>query len=163
MQDQFNLHFPLHLGNAEETPFDDASFDLALSEYGASIWCDPYKWIPEAARLLRPGGELMFFGNSTLLMLCTPDEPEGVVEDTPATTCLERPLFGMHRVHWNDTSTECHISPGEMIRLRRDSGFEVLDLVEIRPPDGSTTTYPYVTLEWAQKWPAEQAWKARKR
>ena len=33
----------------------DASFDLALSEYGASIWVDPYRWIPEAARLLRPG------------------------------------------------------------------------------------------------------------
>jgi hypothetical protein len=50
-----------------------------------------------------------------------------------------------------------------MIRLLRDSGFEVLDLVEIRPPDGATTTYPYVTLEWAQRWPAEEAWKARKR
>jgi ubiquinone/menaquinone biosynthesis C-methylase UbiE len=163
LQEKHGIHFPLLLGNAETVPYPDASFDYAISEYGAAIWCDPYKWIPEAARLLRPGGELMFFGNSTLLMLCTPDEPEGVVEDTPATTCLERPLFGMHRFHWNDNSTEFHISPGEMIRLLRDSGFEVLDLVEIRPPDGSTTTYPYVTLEWAQKWPAEQAWKARKR
>jgi hypothetical protein len=69
----------------------------------------------------------------------------------------------MHTFSWSDGSAEFHITPGEMIRLLRDSGFEVLDLVEIRPPDGSTTTYPYVTLEWAQKWPAEQAWKARKR
>jgi hypothetical protein len=30
--------------------------DLAVSEYGASIWCDPHRWIPEAHRLLRPGG-----------------------------------------------------------------------------------------------------------
>ena len=48
--------------NAEEVPLPDGSFDLAISEYGASIWCDPYKWIPEAARLLRPGGELVFLG-----------------------------------------------------------------------------------------------------
>jgi len=58
MQAEFGLDFPLHLGNAEETPFPDASFDLAVSEYGASIWCDPYRWIPEAARILRPGGAL---------------------------------------------------------------------------------------------------------
>ena len=52
---EFGVEFPLHLGNAEQTPFPDESFDLAISEYGASIWCDPYRWIPEAARLLRPG------------------------------------------------------------------------------------------------------------
>jgi ubiquinone/menaquinone biosynthesis C-methylase UbiE len=46
MQQQFGLEFPLHLGNAEQTEFPDASFDLVVSEYGASIWCDPYRWIP---------------------------------------------------------------------------------------------------------------------
>lgn len=159
LQDEHGIHFPLHLGNAETVPYPDASFDYAISEYGAAIWCDPYKWIPEAARLLRPGGELMFLGNSTLLMLCTRTDDE----DAPVTTALERPLFGMHSFHWSDNSTEFHISPGAMIRLLRDSGFEVLDLVEIRPPDGATTTYPYVSLEWAQQWPAEHVWKARKR
>jgi len=34
-----------------------------ISEYGASIWCDPYRWIPEASRLLRPGGDLVFLVN----------------------------------------------------------------------------------------------------
>src|SRR6476619_4619039 len=58
LQAEHGLSFPLHHGNAEATPFEDASFDIAISEYGASIWCDPYAWIPEAARLLRPGGEL---------------------------------------------------------------------------------------------------------
>ncbi|CAN5563661.1 hypothetical protein BH24ACT15_BH24ACT15_35990 [soil metagenome] len=46
MQAQFGIDFPLHLGNAEDLPFPDASFDLVVSEYGASIWCDPYAWIP---------------------------------------------------------------------------------------------------------------------
>ena len=60
MQERFGLEFPLDLGNAENTEFPDASFELVVSEYGASIWCDPYRWIPEAAGLLRPGGGLVF-------------------------------------------------------------------------------------------------------
>jgi len=53
LQDRFGLRFPLIHASAEHTPFAGATFDLAISEYGASIWCDPYVWIPEAARLLR--------------------------------------------------------------------------------------------------------------
>ena len=50
LQDEHDLHFPLIHGNAEDTGLPDASFDLAVSEYGAAIWADPYRWIPEAAR-----------------------------------------------------------------------------------------------------------------
>ena len=74
-------------------PLPDASFDLVVSEYGASIWADPYRWIPEAARLLRPGGELVFLRNSTLVILCSPDE------DVAAVETLQRPQFGMHRFY----------------------------------------------------------------
>ncbi|MCC6313169.1 MAG: methyltransferase domain-containing protein [Thermomicrobiales bacterium] len=158
LQREHNLEFPVCLGNAERTPFPDASFDLAISEYGASIWCDPYRWIPEAARLLRPGGQLRFLANSTLVMLCT-----GSDEDAPASERLERPLFGLHRFDWADGSTEFHLPHGEMIRLLRDSGFEVEALVELRAPEGATTTYTYVTPEWARRWPCEEVWQARKR
>src|ERR1019366_9873877 len=72
LQDEHELHFPLLFGNAEEVPYPDASFDLAISEYGAAIWCDPHLWIPEAARLLRPGGRLIFLGNGPLLVLTEP-------------------------------------------------------------------------------------------
>ena len=99
MQAQFDVHFPLHLGNAEDLPFPDASFDLAISEYGASIWCDPYAWIPEAARVLRPGGWLIFLCNGLLAMLCTSPED---TEDVSIGTRLRRPLFGMHRFEWPD-------------------------------------------------------------
>ena len=74
LQAKHGLQFPLHLGNAERTPFLDGSFDFAISEYGASIWCDPYAWIPEASRLLRPGGELAFLVNGTLMIMCTADD-----------------------------------------------------------------------------------------
>jgi len=156
LQLEHGLEFPLIHGNAEAVPAPDASFDLAISEYGASIWCDPYRWIPEAARLLRPGGRLIFLINGVLAMLTTPDE-----ENAPATDRLLRPYFGMRRFEWSDDeSVEFHLPHGEMIALLRDSGFAIDGLVEIRPPDGSTTRSPFITLEWAKRWPCEEVWKA---
>jgi SAM-dependent methyltransferase len=158
-QEEFGLTFPLHHGNAEATPFADASFDLAISEYGASIWCDPYAWIPEAARLLRPDGRLHFLVNSPLLMLFAEDD-----ENVPAGTTLLRDYFGMHRFEWpDDPSVEFHLGHGEMIRLLRECGFEVEALVELQAPEGATTRYPFVTPEWAHRWPSEEVWRAVKR
>jgi SAM-dependent methyltransferase len=159
LQKEHGLDFPLLHGNAEEVPRPDASFDFAISEYGASIWCDPYKWIPEAARLLRPAGRLVFLVNAPLLMLCAPDE-----ENVPAGTELLRPYLGMHRFEWpDDDSVEFHLPHGELIRLLHENNFEVEELIEIQPPEGSTSSYKLATLEWARKWPCEEVWKARQR
>ena len=160
LQREHGLAFPLLEANAEAVPLPDASFDLAISEYGAAIWCDPYRWIPEAARLLRPGGRLIFLGNSTLLMLCSPEEGELPVGDR-----LLRPQFGgLGRFDWADeSSVEFHLGHGDMIRLLRTSGFDIEDLVELQAPEGATTRYPYVTPEWARRWPAEEVWIARRR
>ncbi len=158
LQDRFGLRFPLVHASAEQAPCTGASFDLAISEYGASIWCDPYRWIPEAARLLRPGGQLIFLVNSVLLMLTMPD-----AGDQPATERLLRPYFGMHRFEWpDDESVEFHLGHGDMIRLLRNCGLEVEDLIELQPGPGARTRYPFVTLEWARQWPCEEIWKARK-
>lgn len=158
MQARFGIEFPLHLGDAEATPFDDASFDLAISEYGASIWCDPQRWIAEAARVLRPGGQLIFLINSTLMMLTVPE-----ANDVAATDRLVRPLRGMHRLTWPEPSgVEFHLSPGEQIRVLRHSGFEIEDLIEVYAPESATTRYPFVTAAWASRWPSEEIWKARK-
>jgi SAM-dependent methyltransferase len=159
LQREHALEFPLLHGNAETVPYPDASFDFAISEYGACLWADPERWVPEAARLLRPGGRLVFLVNAFLLTLCMPEE-DGVA----ATDRLLRPAFGMSRVEWpGDPGVEFHLSHGDWIRLLRRAGFEIEDLVEIRPPEKSTTSYPFVTLEWARQWPCEEAWKARKR
>jgi SAM-dependent methyltransferase len=139
-------------------PLPDASFDLAISEYGASIWCDPYRWIPEASRLLRPGGRLIYLVNGTIFMLCSPDEP-----DAPAVDRLLRPYFGMHRFEWSDDeSVEFHLGYGDTIRILRESGFEVEDLIEVQAPAEGVTDSPYVTYDWARRWPGEEVWKARK-
>jgi SAM-dependent methyltransferase len=161
LQEEFGLTFPLIHGDAEHVPLPDAGFDLAISEYGASIWSDPYRWIPEAARLLRPGGDLIFLVNGAILALCMPDEP-----DVPAEDRLLRDYFGMHRFEWPDDpypSVELHLGYGDWIRLLRSNDFEVLNLVELRPGPDATTRYPFVTLEWARRWPSEEVWIARKR
>jgi len=158
LQLEHEIEFPLIHGNAERVPLPDASFDLAISEYGASIWCDPYRWIPEAARLLRPGGELIFLVNGILLVLCSQLEPSSVAEER-----LRQPLFGLHRVEWpEDESVEFSLPHGEMISLLRGSGFEVEGLTEIQVPEGSTSRHGYVSLEWSRRWPCEEVWKARK-
>jgi SAM-dependent methyltransferase len=159
-QREFGVPFPLVHGNAERAPFRDASFDLAVSEYGAIIWCDPYRWIPEAARILRPGGRLVCMGNSYLLMLTFLDDGE------KATESLQRSHFGMHKFVGTDGpsgAVEFHIPHGEMIRLFRRSGFEIEDLVEIGAPStASDAHYRMATVTWAQRWPNEQAWVVRK-
>jgi SAM-dependent methyltransferase len=159
LQREHGLEFPLLHGSAESVPYPDASFDFAISEYGACLWADPYRWVPEAARLLRPGGRLAFLTNSFLLMLLIPAE-DGVA----AGDRLLRPAFGMHRVEWpTDPGVEFHLSHGDWIRLLRCCGFEIEDLVEVHPAAEATTRYPFVTIDWARQWPCEEVWKARKR
>jgi hypothetical protein len=116
--------------------------------------------VPEAARLLRPEGRLIFLVNGGLLMLFMTERDE----DGPAGHVLLRDYFGMHRFEWpDDPSVEFHLGYGDWIRLLRRSGFEVEDMLEIRPPEGSTTSNPFVTFEWSRRWPCEEVWKARKR
>jgi SAM-dependent methyltransferase len=159
MQAEFGLDFPLIEAVGEYVPLPDSTFDVVHSEYGASIWADPYRWIPEAARLLRPRGRLIFLRNSTLLVLCQELEP-------PAGNRLVRPQRGLHRLEWPDTGeVEFHLGHGDWIELLSANGFEVERLIELYAPEHALTHeyYDHVTPEWAQKWPADEIWVARKR
>jgi len=160
MQAEHGIEFPLIEADAENVPLPDASFDLALSEYGASLWCEPARWIAEAARLLRPRGRLVFLTSSPLMTLCSAPDAEF------ATDRLARPQFGLHRVEWNDAdgpSVEFHLPHGEMIRLLRETGFEIEALHELQAPADAPTRFEHVTLEWARQWPSEEIWVTRKR
>lgn len=154
--EKFDLGIELIEAVAESVPLPDASFDLAVSEYGASIWADPYKWIPEAARLLRSGGRLVFLRNSTLSMLCMALEGQ--------TESLQRPQLELRKLTWEDTGeTEFHPSAGELIDILGSSGFVLERLVELYAPADATTHehYKYVTAGWAKQWPAEEIWITR--
>ena len=160
LQGETGIEFPLVEAPAEAVPLPDDSFDLAVSEYGASLWAEPERWVAEARRLLRVGGRLVFLTNSVLVVLCSPDE--GAAEER-----LLRPQFeGLYRMEWpGETGVEYHPTHGEWIQLLRRHGFDVEVLHELRAPhDRATHTYyDYVTVEWAQKWPCEDLWVARKR
>lgn len=157
-QIEFGIDFPLIEASAENVPLPSQSFDLAISEFGASIWCDPHVWIPEAHRLLRSRGRLWFLRNSTLSILCATDE--GPISET-----LQRPQRGLGRLEWpGEEGVEWQLPHGELIRLLRKSGFEILDLVELYPPRHAVQHSYYVTaaLDWARKWPCEEIWVVAK-
>ena len=155
-QEHFGLSFPLIEANAEDVPLPDGSFDLAVSEYGASVWCDPERWIPEAARLLRPGGRLVFLTNSVQVTVCVPEDG-GHAEDR-----LLRPQKGMSRVEWPGGGIEFHPSHGDWIRILRGNGFVIEALHELYAPETrrplSTTTSP---PPMGQEWPVEDLWAAQ--
>ena len=159
LDEEFGLGLELVQANAEETGLPGGSFDLVVSEYGASIWCDPFKWIPEAARLLRSSGELVFLRNSTLAILCATTEG-------PPSLSLQRPQLGLHRLDWTEPKpeTEFHLGHSEWVRLLHANRFELVDLVELyaneNTPDHS---YYNFSREWAERWPWEEIWRARKR
>jgi SAM-dependent methyltransferase len=157
LQREFALSFPLVCANAEEVPYDNASFDVAISEYGASLWCDPLRWLPEAHRLLRPGGLLLFFANATFLMACTPGDGGA------ATDVLVRDYFSGYQLEFpEENAIEFHLSHGHWIRLLRATGFMVENLIEVRPTRDATPRFAFVSVEWARRWPSEEIWVARK-
>jgi SAM-dependent methyltransferase len=159
MQREIGPSFPLVLASAEEVPLPAARFDLALSEYGACLWCDPERWVGEAARLLRPGGRLVFLTNAAILMLC-----QSAVDGETAGDRLVRDYFRPPRLEWGtDASVEFHLGHAGWIRRLRANGFEVEDLIEVRPAENARTRYSFVSLDWARRWPSEEIWKARKR
>lgn len=160
LADEHEVSLTLHHGNAESLTYPDQYFDFAISEYGAAIWCDPKLWIPEAWRVLKPGGQLVFLGNHPLSMITTPEDG-GENDDR-----LHRNYFDLHRLDW----TEAEVDPGGVefnlplsgwLQLFRETGFEVLDYLELKPPPGSPDRYG-TPGEWAARWPAEQVWKLRR-
>jgi SAM-dependent methyltransferase len=160
---EHGMRLTLLLADAEAVPYPDASFDFAVSEYGAAIWCDPYRWIPEAHRVLRPGGRLRFLGTSPLSMLCAPLDGSLPLGDR-----LVRDYFGMHRFDWRGAEVdpggvEFNLPVSGWLALFRDVGFEVEDYVELGAPAPGPQVAGTTTADWAHRWPSEQVWKLRRR
>jgi SAM-dependent methyltransferase len=155
---QHQLDFPLIEANAERVPLPDASFDLALSEYGACLWCEPELFVSEAARLLRPGGRLVFLTNSVLLALCVP-------ELGSAGPQLLRAQREIARLAWPNEGVEFHLGHGEWIALLAKHGLRVERMVELYAGSklsSDSPHYDFVSPEWAAKWPCEEIWVARR-
>jgi SAM-dependent methyltransferase len=153
-----DVTFPVVNASAEETPFVDGSFDIVFCDHGAMTFADPFRTVPEVARLLRPGGLLVFNLESPFHFVTWNEEIE-TVDDR-----LHLDYFGMRS--WEDAeSVNFNLPYGEWIRLFRANGLEVEDLIEIQAPENAKQhRYPALaTPEWARRWPSEEIWRARKR
>ncbi|MEX1280221.1 MAG: class I SAM-dependent methyltransferase [Acidimicrobiia bacterium] len=146
--------------SAEDVPFPDDSFELAVSEYGAPTWCDPDRWLPEAARILRPGGRLVFLTNHPLTHVATPADGSAVVRS------FERPWFGPERHDWREAEVEpggieYGPTPAGWIRRLRAFGFSIEAYHELRAPEGDGDEVKFfVDRAWAHDFPSEHVWVA---
>jgi SAM-dependent methyltransferase len=155
-QEHFGLTFPLLKADAGHVPLPGRRFDLAISECGASLWCDPACWVPEVARLLRPGGRLVFHTISVLAAMCQPG-PAGYAGHE-----LLRPQREVSRLQSPGHGVQFHPSHSDWIQILRAAGFTIDALHELYAPPGAPD-HPYyklATAQWAQQWPVEEIWVA---
>lgn len=160
LADQHGADITFLEGNAEAVDRPDAGFDFAFSEYGAAIWCDPHLWLPEAWRLLRPGGRLVFLGHHPLAILCTPD-------NGPVDTTLHRPYRGMTSTDWSQDSydpggIEFNLSISGWMDLFHVIGFTVTRYQELFAPTDTSGERFTIPADWAQNFPCEQVWHLQK-
>jgi SAM-dependent methyltransferase len=150
------VEFPLIHGSAEAVPLPDDSFDIVFCDHGAMTFADPYLTVPEAARLLRPGGLFAFNHHSPIQTICWALDADRVGDR------LVLDYFGLHVID-DGEEVSFQLPYGEWIRLFRANGLTVEDLIEPRPAEGATSTYRDETeLAWARRWPAESIWRLRR-
>lgn len=147
---------PLVQADAERLPFAGESFDVVFCDHGATSFAHPERTVPEAARVLRPGGVFAFCMSTPIRDACWNAETDRVDRE------LVNDYFELSEI--DDRHSTCFQLPyGAWIRLFRRSSLSIEDLVELRASEGDATTYTdYVPVAWAARWPAEHIWKLRK-
>jgi SAM-dependent methyltransferase len=150
---EYGVEVPLIHAPAESVPLRDRCLDLVFCDHGAMSYADPRVTLPEVARLLRPGGRLVFNLITPFTSVCWND-------------ALERPDEALHHGYfdldkWIDTGgfVSYELGYGDWIRQFRRHGFVVDDLIELRPPARATSSYLSAEEKaWARRWPHEHIW-----
>jgi SAM-dependent methyltransferase len=152
------VEFPLVHASAEATGLPDRSFDVVFCDFGAMTFTDPANSVPEAARLLRPGGLFAFSALTPILDMAWPPG-------------LEHPGERLALDYWEEIRRfeepgepiAFQLPYGEWIALFRKNGLTVESLIELRPPANAVSSYRSVEdREWARRWPMEQIWRLRR-
>lgn len=154
---QAGVDFPLTNASAESTGLPDGAFDVVFCDHGAMSFADPHRTVPEAARLLRPGGLLAFSMHTPII---------DIVWEYGADHPGERLLYDYWALHMREDPGEpvnFQAPYGTWIRLFRENGMQVEDLIELRPSADATSSYrDDADRGWARRWPMEHIWRARR-
>jgi SAM-dependent methyltransferase len=151
-----NGSLPLVNASGEQLPFADAAFDVVFCDHGAMSFCEPATIVPECARVLRPGGLLAFCCTHPLLYLTWDWEKRR------QTRKLHIDYAALGEMPPEDGTIDWALPAGEWIRVLRQHGFAVEDLVELVAPETAATSYEdFAPPKWARRWPAEWIWRAR--
>jgi SAM-dependent methyltransferase len=157
LQQAGGTDFPLVCASATAVPLASSSFDVVFADHGAFSFCDPILAVAETARLLRPGGRLVFC-HATVLGYLTWDE-----SGERQTRKLRRPYFGSRVFDSGSGTVDAVVPTGDWIRIFRAHQLIVEALVELQAPKAATTTFDeFVPRRWARRWPAEQIWVVTK-
>jgi SAM-dependent methyltransferase len=158
LADAHNKHPALSLVQAagQMLPFTTDSFDLVFCDHGALSWVDPYVAVPEAVRVLRPGGRLVFNVASPFVFMCWDDPTDQLGVE------LRGDYFPLHADVADDGSTNYTLGYGDWVRLFRANELVVEDLIEPRPVDDTPNSYwPSQPADWFTRWPGECLWVTR--
>ena len=136
------LPVPLIQGDATALPFSDGAFDIAFSAFGAFPFvADTALAMREAARVLRPGGRLVFSINHPM---------RWIFRDDPGPAGLEAHFSYFDRSPYTEVEgdgtlryVEHHRTLGDRIRELRAAGFVLDDLIEPEWPE-------WLTQPWGQ-------------
>ncbi|MEA2150041.1 MAG: hypothetical protein QOD69_1871 [Solirubrobacteraceae bacterium] len=149
--------FPLVHAGAEATGLASASFDVVFCDHGAMTFADPYRTVPEVARLLRPGGLLAFSMHTPIV-----DMAWAVGRDHPGTR-LELTYWDLHLLEEPGEPACFQLPYGTWISLFRAHDLVIEDLLELRPAADATSSYrDDQDRAWARCWPMEHIWRVRR-
>ncbi len=148
----------LREADAADLPFADESFDYVVSDYGAFDFTDPGVAVPEAARVLRPGGILAVCTLSPLVSMCV-DHASGALAES-----LQNNYFDLYGTDCEDVVMYA-LTYSDWVGVGRDSGLVLESLHDLRPPADWKPLYDgqhHLRFEWARQWPAEHVYVFRK-
>ncbi len=148
---------PIVLADGERLPFADDAFDVVFCDHGAMSFCDPEHTLPEVGRVIRAGGTFAFCGATPYPYLTWNAEKQ------KGSRRLHRTYDDLGRQDFGSGTVDWVLGPGDWVRLLRGHGFEIEDLVELRPAPGAQTTYgEFAPPKFAPYWPVEWIWKTRR-
>jgi SAM-dependent methyltransferase len=151
------VDFLLVHASAESTGLDGESFDIIFCDHGAMTFGNPLQTVPEAARLLHVGGLLAFSMYTPIADMAWAPEKEHPDDR------LLRDYWTLHALESSGNPTTFQLPYGSWIRLFRENGLVVEDLIELCPPADAISSYcGECAREWARRWPLEHIWRVRK-